>query len=362
MIGDVLTSLAKPLQDAVEAGCYLTIVHPVMLTADRDRVCPDGWVNTYVMPGVVGLPYLMRLLQCARRYYDAREPKHLLNLGKYFTCLVVIAVGAMQKPATTRSTIALVVASTVATLYAAAWDILMDWGADLQQLQLGKAEPVECESLATGGSKNGVSTDSIVRTLSKQLSEAPKLKTALFGRAQRPDLESKRLFSVGVFRACSVLDIITRSTWVLTLLPIHALTSDLILRDIFRTLILTVEIFRRTMWAVLRLEYEQVANAGGFRALLWVPKKVNEGIKPPGVSSVQGHMEQFNLERRASVQAECEPSPNSSGGSSSSLRLPLLRRLQRTFSPTDADVGTWPRRQRRSSAPAVSTREEPLSA
>ena len=36
------------------------------------------------------------------------------------------------------------------------------------------------------------------------------------------------------------------------------------------------EIFRRTFWAILRIEYEQVANASGYRALLWVPMKVGQ--------------------------------------------------------------------------------------
>lgn len=60
------------------------------------------------------------------------------------------------------------------------------------------------------------------------------------------------------------------------------------------SLISSIEIVRRSVWMVLRIEYEQVSNASGFRALLWVPSKLHMmDVTGVGVS---------NRERRASTR------------------------------------------------------------
>merc|ERR1711953_493490 len=66
-----------------------------------------------------------------------------------------------------------------------------------------------------------------------------------------------------------------RMTWVLTLMPITLLSDNIIQRAVIQHSVIVVEIARRSMWSILRIEHEQVANSSGYRALLWVPEEIS---------------------------------------------------------------------------------------
>merc|ERR1712187_544508 len=83
-----------------------------------------------------------------------------------------------------------------------------------------------------------------------------------------------RRFKQHIFFACTVLDIGARCSWTLTLMPITIVTTNIIHREVMVSMISFIEILRRSMWVVLRIEHEQVSNASGFRSLLWVPHNV----------------------------------------------------------------------------------------
>lgn len=213
--GDVLTSLVKPVQDASGAFCYMAASHPHTATEvarfeASSSVCPD-WSRDVLEPLISALPLFFRAMQCLRRYYDTdagmfqwKRFRHIANFGKYCTSLAVVAVGAAHGG---RSTSRIAVAA-LATVYSATWDIKMDFAIDSMAL--------------TGG-------------------------------------EQKRIFSPRVYLSACVADIALRLVWVLSLFPVGVLTQGLVNRLLFRAVISALELLRRSMWFILRVEHEQDA-------------------------------------------------------------------------------------------------------
>lgn len=234
MVGDVLTSLAKPLIMVPRAVCYLVSDHPqtqrsISKFEDHGNLCPR-WERYMLEPTIAALPLIFRALQCLRRFYDTRQTKHLANFGKYMASLSVVVFSALLS----KKGWSVIVASIVATVYSATWDITMDWGLGLNELKP--------QMLRSSGNALG----------------------------------SKRHFEPWVYWSVAVFDILARCTWVQTLMPAGYFTSNVAIREFMNGTTAAVEIARRSIWSVLRFEYEQVSNAGQFRTLLWVPSKLTD--------------------------------------------------------------------------------------
>ena len=243
LLGDIVTSLVKPLTQIPQAWCFLVSHHPQTRAAVErfelyGNTCPD-WEHHYFSPVISVLPYFWRSMQCLRRFRDTRQRRHLVNFGKYFVSMLVVVVSS----AFTSNIPAVLIVSSCATIYSATWDIRMDWGLSMSALKK-KERPAQLDS-------------EVVQPTSFQQ-----------GGVQRH-------FSPSSYIIASLLDIIARSTWTHTLMPGNALTNNIQDRIIISTASASIEIFRRAMWAAIRIENEQVSNAGGFRTLLWVPDKLN---------------------------------------------------------------------------------------
>lgn len=261
MVGDVMTSIAKPLEDVPAAVCYLLSHHPqeeelVQRFITNGDSC-SATTHRWVVPLLAGLPFFFRAGQCVRRYYDTQECRHLWNLGKYLCSLLVVVVSRCD------NTTLLVTVSTIATLYAFLWDVGLDWGLGIRELI-----PFNfAEARSSAGKVDG-----------------PKLSQNT-GALQRH-------FPRKVYWLCSLVDLVARSTWVFTLMPTSLVTGNIVIRVILVSVMSSVEIVRRSMWAVLRIEYEQLSNASGFRALLWVPSKLNAAPlerRPSSISAPDAH-------------------------------------------------------------------------
>lgn len=245
VVGDILTSLAKPLQDVPAAFCYLASPHPVPRELVdrfilRGDLCSDA-THHVVLPIIAGLPYVFRTLQCLRRFRDTRDWRHAWNFGKYISCLLVVVVASVWSA----SHVSVALISTVATLYAFVWDVLLDWG-------LGRPE-----------------------LLGRPAGEPPGVQRQVSGEHGM----ERRRFSRRAYWLCGLLDLSARSTWVLTLMPMSTLTSNAVARVLLVSIISCIEILRRSMWTVLRVENEQISNASGYRVLLWVPSKLNKSLE-----------------------------------------------------------------------------------
>eukprot|EP00929_Paragymnodinium_shiwhaense_P074059 TRINITY_DN3787_c0_g1_i1.p1 TRINITY_DN3787_c0_g1~~TRINITY_DN3787_c0_g1_i1.p1 ORF type:complete len:842 (+),score=183.87 TRINITY_DN3787_c0_g1_i1:196-2721(+) len=301
--GDVLTSLPKPLQDIPPMFCYFLSQHPqtdrsVRRFSDHGDTCPT-WVHKTVKPFIAGAPFWFRLMQCARRYYDTREFRHLMNFGKYACSLLVVIVSSVKF--LSDSDEAVISVGLIATVYAFVWDVSLDWG--LTWKAMTGQQDSELGTGAANGAGNGEA-------------ESP---TRSVIESNRSPHQAPRIFGGKVYLLCVALDLLLRLTWVITLMQVTVITNDVCQREMLLASLSAFEIFRRSMWAILRIEYEQVANAGGFRALLWVPRK-----------AVDGKWQEPNEPLgQTSFELSCEAEARTPPAISFSARQPTKERVER---------------------------------
>lgn len=201
-------------------------------------------------PCIAALPFFFRAMQCLRRYRDTREPKHLFNFGKYMASLLVVFVGSYLST----HGYAVLFVSVFATVYAATWDVAMDWGLTLRDVSPWKrAESYMYEGHESAQTSVVVADDA----------------------TRRQSAKFERHFGAHTYLLAALLDIVARFSWVQTLMPTSVLTNDILGKEALSIGTAALEIARRSMWAVLRIEWEQVSNASGFRTLLWVPAKLH---------------------------------------------------------------------------------------
>merc|ERR1711924_311916 len=198
----------------------------------------------------------------------------------YCSSLNVVIVSALFK----KNGLAVILASVFATIYNSIWDIRQDWGLGAEELAFfARRTGAQLERSISPGSS---AETPVFRQLTpvveeSQLEEQEKDFTKQLSaqkpqRTPRKQEQMKRFFSPGFYCAAACFDVLARCAWVLTLLPIDILSDSTVQRALLLVFTSATEIARRSLWAVLRMEHEQIANASGFRALLWVPTKLNE--------------------------------------------------------------------------------------
>ena len=154
------------------------------------------------------LPYYLRLMQSLRVYFVTRRVKHLFNALKYFMSMTVGILATVKQIFFGESyliTIWLYV-SVVTTLYCLYWDVVMDWG-------LGEF------------------------------------------RAEHFFLRSSdTLFFPPYLYYCAILlDALFRLGWAIYISP-----GNMVLQQHFILLLGCVELVRRFVWSIFRVEWEHV--------------------------------------------------------------------------------------------------------
>lgn len=215
-LGDQLCSLVKVLQDVAYSFCF--IFSGAFVHSDGKTCTLFASRAQYV---VAFLPFWFRFLQSWRRYFTEgqRERRHLLNVGKYFSSILVTLFSLLQIKG------AWIFFSIVATLYNIAWDVKMDWGL----LEDGPGWPLR----------------------------------------QKLRLEQK-----WIYYFCAFLDAGMRISWVLTLSP------DFIQQDEVVLVLASIEIARRGIHNFFRLENEFLNNCGKFRPVDTTPIPLLPAIVP----------------------------------------------------------------------------------
>jgi hypothetical protein len=224
-VGDVLTSLVKPFTDIAYSVCYF-------VSGDfLKHLGAKGYCETLpvylnvVVPVIVLLPYWLRLMQCMRRYFDSKKRHpNLSNAFKYALSLCIICIGQFHPELSREKSIGKIVwtcSYMTSTLYGWFWDITMDWSV----IDLG--EPGY--------------------------------------------LRKRRMLGfVGYYYSAIAIDLILRLFWVYTIVPLSA-TSFLELGNAIAPFAAFAEIFRRSMWSVMRLENEHINNTAGNREIKYFP-------------------------------------------------------------------------------------------
>lgn len=86
--------------------------------------CIGLFVNLLVSITIIELN-----LQCARRWFDEGQKRHLANLGKYVSAMLAAgAKVAYEKEKSVGWLCLVVVMSSAATVYQLYWDFVHDWG------------------------------------------------------------------------------------------------------------------------------------------------------------------------------------------------------------------------------------------
>jgi len=210
-IADQLVSLSIVLSDMGFSICFLT--HDAW-GPGTNNYCSEN-VNPWLKPLLAALPSYFRLIQCLRRYYDTKDPSNFINAGKYSCNFFVVAFSAKKVAESSNEFFVLwVLAASVATIYAFIWDLVKDWSL----------------------------TDPNHKFLRK---------TLLY---KRP----------GYYYAAMIGNLFMRCGWSLT---ISASVQEHTMNPLaFQSVLAAVEICRRSMWNLFRLENEQVSNVDRFRA------------------------------------------------------------------------------------------------
>jgi len=277
IIGDILTSLVRPLQDVAFAYVYYLVVlfhrHDI---GEASRICNDSWLlQLWILPGVAILPLWWRFLQCLRQARDTRcRWPYYGNAFKYLTATLIVLYDIAHGMPTTIGNSASIDTTTsndttdeynrrtwwsvcflLATIYQIWWDTFVDW---------------ELFVLDT----SAVSMASPDTQFKWTLANMSKLSLKLRTRRMYP---SDRLY-YGIFYT----NCIFRFLWMLSLIPARHISADDItlftshskvhfvnsysadMQSYLGPIIACGEIVRRCLWGILRVELESIKLYGNY--------------------------------------------------------------------------------------------------
>jgi len=131
-VGDTMTSLVRPIADVVFTLCYYITAIRGFVTQKFDldmagylvsnSVALHGWI----LPLVAMLPLWFRFLQTLRQAYDTgKRWPYLGNAFKYLTAGLVVLYGMTHS--TGDRGVGWMVSFTAATIFQIVWDAVMDW-------------------------------------------------------------------------------------------------------------------------------------------------------------------------------------------------------------------------------------------
>ncbi|XP_053380259.1 xenotropic and polytropic retrovirus receptor 1-like [Mercenaria mercenaria] len=224
-LADQLNSLATVLLDFEFMACFYAF-EVDWIGPDQPQVCTK---HVYGIRTVVSiLPAWFRFAQCLRRYRDTKLVfPHVINAGKYSTTFLTAFFSTMyhlqkelygdQHRQSHAFFYLWIVSAVFSSCYTLTWDLKMDWGL-----------------LDSSAGENRFLREEIVYAY-----------------------KAYYYFAI-------VEDFILRFIWSLTVSIGEGL---LVHSEILRTLLVSLEIFRRFVWNFFRLENEHLNNCGQFRAV-----------------------------------------------------------------------------------------------
>ena len=244
-LADALCSLSKVFFD------WGMLLH--MLSHYPDPVPADA--HNIILPSAfAAVPYLIRARQCIVMYFVAAaspDPKkrfdHVYNAIKYSTSIFPLLLSAYQKTVSAKQAEALemwlILLLVINASYSLWWDIVKDWG-----MMQSPAAAIACRPSKTIGG-----TSSAKYHLSS---------------CTQAFLRSHLRFGVGVSFLILIADCVLRFSWLLRFY--HKLFPS---GDSFVLCSQFLEVFRRALWNLLRVEWENLKQS---RTLTSVVKEDEE--------------------------------------------------------------------------------------
>ncbi|KAG5993863.1 hypothetical protein E4U43_003380 [Claviceps pusilla] len=186
---------------------------------NEPQQCNSG--HSRLLGFLTTLPPIWRFFQCLRRYRDTRNVfPHLVNGGKYVMTIMCAVVLSLYRVNNTRSHLALFIGfSVINSVYVSIWDLFMDFSL-----------------LQTGARHRGL----------------------------RDILALKRQWP---YYFIMIVDPILRFAWIFYAIFTHNTQHS----TIVSFLVSFVEILRRAMWALFRVENEHCANVAQYKASRDIP-------------------------------------------------------------------------------------------
>lgn len=272
-IGDILTSMVRPMQDLTYTAFYISMglqgwwtVHNTNTDTNTDTnnyheyengfnaaqpAVERSWLlHTIIFPTLTLSPLWWRFCQTLRQTYVTRNRwPYLGNAAKYYVAAQV-AVLAVYEPEI-KETWGWKMAAVSATLYQIWWDVFMDW--ELFECAVVENEEEEGKGAPFSGTMP-----------KKEVSLKDRLVRGLQFRLRRDRLYRSKSMYFGI----TIVNIVLRFGWTLTFVPERYLSASsgmLIetftgmggdLKKMVGPVLAAAEIVRRTLWGFLRLELE----------------------------------------------------------------------------------------------------------
>ena len=253
-IGDVLTSIVRVVVPLTVSSVYIIFATYAFIFEGEIPTSESLWwqhhtvLQGYLIPLISLYPLWIRLVQCLRRLVETgKRWPHMGNAAKYSSALLVSSIGIFRP--TTRSSTLWVLGFIFSTLFQFWWDIFMDWG------------------------------------LLKRSSQGSMFSYTL--RSERV-IKSERLYYF-----IALTNLCFRFAWSLTLMPEALIADDNLSSTLLAHLepiVASIEIIRRMMWAILRVEWEHI-ETGGSR----IDVNVDHGGFPTDLDKVSIHFPAYVL-------------------------------------------------------------------
>jgi EXS family len=226
---DAMCSLSKVFFD------WGMLLH---MAAHYPRPVPPSPLNIVIPSAFAAVPFVIRARQCMVMYQIGRLTNqhsrfsHLANAVKYGSSIFPLLVSAYQKTVSAAASVRLepllILLLVINALYALYWDVVMDWGLLQNPSAVCKATT---NSVAVSAAAASTSSLSVCHHL------------------MRPKLRFGIVMSALIVLADSIL----RFSW--TLRFYHALFPS---GDSFVLCTQFLEVFRRALWNLLRIEWEHL--------------------------------------------------------------------------------------------------------
>ena len=224
-IGDVLTSIVRVIVPLTVSCMYIVSATYAFFIEGEIPTSESLWwqhhtaLQSYVVPFISLYPLWIRLVQCLRRLAETgKRWPHVGNAAKYSSALIVSSIGIFRPHV--RSSGFWVLGFVLATLFQFWWDIFMDWG------------------------------------LLKRSSRA------YLGYRLRPERVMK---SERIYYFIALTNLCFRFAWSLTLMPEVLFSDNTVSSTLLahvEPVVASIEIVRRMLWAILRVEWEHIETGG----------------------------------------------------------------------------------------------------
>lgn len=280
-IGDILTSLVRPLQDILFAlAYYVTVIWGTVTSryglSESGDILESSWLlHNVILPSVALLPLWCKFLQVLRECYDTKKRwPHLGNAFKYLSAALVVLYG-MTHPENRRSPY-WILAFVAAWIYQVVWDVVVDW-------ELFVIAPRDSDSLDVSETSwftshiSSVPPDSTwllgFQRCWSPLCEFLRTNCGRIPRLSQIQLRPRRLYKTEVFYwRIFYYNLVFRFCWMLSFIPAYHLSpSGQVVIPTFSSdtksyvgvLLPVAEIFRRTCWGFLYLEMKTIRMSEG---------------------------------------------------------------------------------------------------